>query len=412
MSPMDPAGRLNGKRIALGVTGSVAAYKAAHVARLLVREGAEVQVLLTRSAKEFVGEATFSGITGRPVSTSMFGPDLAGELHVDLGSRSDIFLIVPATADLIARLASGRADDLVAATALCARCPILMAPAMHPRMWAHPATQRNLSTLAADARVSWVGPVVGEVASGEQGLGRMSEPEEILAAVLASLAQHDLTGKHVVVTAGPTVEDLDAVRFISNRSSGKMGFAIAERAAGRGARVTLIAGPVELPTPFGVQRVDVRDAVSMKNAVWQALGKDLSGADALVMAAAVGDYRPAQALETKLKRGAGAMTLELAENPDILAEVGATRAGKRPILVGFAVEAESDDKVVAYARGKLVSKKVDLVVANHASDSFGRDDNRVTFVTADETRPLPLRTKLEVADDLLLWLRTRMQEPL
>jgi phosphopantothenoylcysteine decarboxylase/phosphopantothenate--cysteine ligase len=249
------------------------------------------------------------------------------------------------------------------------------------------------------------------VASGEQGVGRMSEPEEVLAAVLVMLSPRDLRGRHVVVTAGPTVEDIDPVRFVSNRSSGKMGFAIAERAAARGARVTLIAGPVALGTPYGVTRVDVRSAVAMRSAVWQALGPDLSGADALVMAAAVGDYRPAQAHATKLKRTGSELALSLVQNPDILAEVGQARATRRPLLMGFAVEADSDEKVIGYAQKKLAEKKVDLVVANHARDSFGKDDNRVTLVESDRAEPLPKLAKVELADRLLDWLVRRLREP-
>jgi len=403
-------GSLAGKRVTLVVSGSIAAFKAALVARLLVAEGAEVQTLFTRSAREFVGEATFSGITGKPVLSTMFDPSTPGELHVELASRSDLVLIVPATADLLARLAQGRADDLVTATVLCATCPVLVAPAMHPSMWNHPATQRNLSTLASDGRVTRVGPVYGEVASGETGVGRMSEPAEILAAVLVTLAPHDLAGRHIVVTAGPTIEDVDPVRFISNRSSGKMGFALAERAAARGARVTLIAGPVKLDTPFGAQRVDVRSAVAMRGAVWQALGPDLANADALIMAAAVGDYRPEETRATKLKRGVKESSIALVQNPDILAEIGHARSTRRPVLVGFAVEADSEEKVLGYARGKLESKKVDVVVANHADDSFGKDDNRITLVTTDATDPLPRLSKIELADHVLDWVARRLQE--
>lgn len=403
-------GRLRDKRITLAVSGSIAAYKAVLLARLLVTEGAQVQTLFTRSASQFVGAATFAGITGKPVLTDMFDPAVAGELHVDLASKTDLLLVVPATADLLARLAGGRADDLITATALCATCPILVAPAMHPAMWAHPATQRNVELIAADGRVERVGPVYGEVASGEHGIGRMSEPEEILAAVLVKLAVHDLRGRHVVVTAGPTIEDIDPVRFLSNRSSGKMGFAVAERAAARGARVTLVTGPAQLPTPYGVTRVDVRSAVAMRGAVWQALGPDLGAADALVMAAAVGDYRPAETRATKLKRDGDPLRLELLQNPDILAEIGAARAGRRPVLVGFAVEADKSDKVVAYARAKLDSKKVDVVVANHADDSFGKDDNRVSLVTRDKVEPLPRCSKLELADQILDFLARKLEE--
>lgn len=410
-SPPAPARlRLAGRRIALCVTGSIAAYKAAVVLRLLLKEGAEVEPVMTKSAARFVGEATLSGLSGKPTLGDMWTSVPSGEAHVDLAARADLILIAPATADLIARLATGRADDLVSATALCATCPVVIVPAMHPAMWSHPATRRNVATLEADGRAAFVGPASGEVASGDYGIGRMVEPEDIVSAVVARLCDQDLGGRALVVTAGPTVEDLDPVRFVSNRSSGKMGFSLAERAAARGAHVTLIAGPVNLTTPYGVGRIDVRSAVAMRGAVWQALGPDLSRADALIMAAAVGDYRPAEAHAAKVKREARRVTLELVQNPDILAEVGHARRGRHPILVGFAVETDSDDRVILAARHKLEKKRVDLVVANHASDSFGRDDNRATLVGAAEVEALPRLSKAELADHILDWLARRFDE--
>jgi phosphopantothenoylcysteine decarboxylase/phosphopantothenate--cysteine ligase len=388
--------------VALVVTGSVAAYKAVMVARLLVQAGARVLPVMTRGAAHFVGPLTLSGITGEPVHVEMFDPAFPGELHVDLASAADLVLVVPATADFLARLAEGRADDLSTALVLCARGPVLAAPAMHPRMWSHPATQRNVRTLAADGRVTLVGPVEGEVASGERGLGRMAEPEAIVAAAMAALAPQDLRGRRVVVTAGPTVEDLDPVRFIGNRSTGKMGFAVAARAAARGAKVTLISGPVALPTPHAALRVDVRTALEMRAALWTALGgKKLAGADALIMVAAVADYRPARTQETKIKRAPGATSLGLVANPDLVAEVGAARRGTAPVLVAFAVETADDAGVVAAARKKLASKKVDLVVANHAADSFGRDDDRATLVDATGAHPLGVLDKHALADRIL-----------
>ena len=401
---------LKGRRVALAVSGSIAAYKAVLVARLLVTAGAQVQTLFTRSASQFVGAQTFAGVTGRPVLSEMFAPGAAGEPHVDIARESELMLIVPATADLLARLAGGRADDLVAATALCSTCPVVAAPAMHPAMWAHPATQRNVRTLSGDARVHLVGPVDGEVASGERGLGRMAEPDAIVAAALAALAPRDLLGRHLVVTAGPTIEDIDPVRFLSNRSSGKMGFAIATRARARGSEVTLIAGPTALPTPAGVTRIDVRSALDMQAAVGRALGAALDAADALVMAAAVGDYRPTSTHDQKLKRTADALQLGLTPNPDILAAVGAARRGVRPVLVGFAVEAASDAQVLAYARAKLDSKRVDVVVANHAADAFGKDDNRVTLVTRDGAQALAPGPKSELADPILDFVAKKLEE--
>lgn len=408
-APAPHRGRLTGKRVTVCVTGSIAAYKAPLVTRLLLREGAEVQVAMTASAEKFVGAATFAGLTGKPALTNMFGPAQGGEPHVDLGARSDIVVIVPATADMLARLAVGRADDLVTATALCARCPVLAVPAMHPAMWAHPATRRNAAALAADGVVELVGPVDGEVASGESGIGRMAEPEEIVDAIVARLGRRDLLGLRVIVSAGPTVEDLDPVRFISNRSSGKMGFAVAERAAARGGEVTLIAGPVSLPTPWRVTRIDVRSAIAMRGALWQALGPDLNHADALVMAAAVGDYRPAESHASKMKRSGGdPMRLELVQNPDILSEIGASRRERKPVLVGFAVETGTDDEIARYARNKLDQKQVDLVVANHADDAFGRDQNRASLVSADRYEPLADLPKHELADRILDWVVARL----
>jgi phosphopantothenoylcysteine decarboxylase/phosphopantothenate--cysteine ligase len=384
------------------VTGSIAAYKAPMVVRELLKRGVRVIPIATRSALELIGKDTLSGLTGEPVHTDMFGH--AGELHVELGAEADVVAVVPATADVLARLAQGRSNDLVTATSLCAKGPILVAPAMHPRMWEHPATRRNVATLENDGRVSFVGPVHGEVASGDVGLGRLAEPEAIAAAILLRLGPRDLEGLRVVVTAGPTVEDLDPVRFIGNRSSGKMGFAIARRAAERGAEVTLVAGPVALPTPSGVRRLDVRGALEMQAALNDLLGADLSGADVLVMSAAVADYRPRETSTQKRKRDKSPITVELVPNPDLLAEIGhvrLARSAKRPVLVGFAVETADDDGLVAAARRKLDAKNVDLVVANRAEESLGRDDNRASFVTRQAAPFVGPLSKTDLAEHIL-----------
>jgi phosphopantothenoylcysteine decarboxylase / phosphopantothenate---cysteine ligase len=401
---------LAGKNIILGVTGSIAAYKAAIIARLLVKGGATVQTILTERAKEFVGPATFAGITGRAVATSMFEPSAGGESHVSLTARADLILIAPATADILARLAQGRADDLLTATALCARTPLLVAPAMHPAMWTHPATQRNVSQLKADGRVVFIGPERGEVASGDEGEGRMSDPDTIATVVRHLLTERDLSGRHIVITAGPTVEDIDPVRFITNRSSGKMGFAIAARAVERGARVTLIAGPVALPTPFGVERVDVRGALAMQESLDRVLGQDLASADALIMAAAVADYRMSSVAEKKLKRDAASTELHLTKNPDLLAAIGHRRKNQSPILVGFAVETASDDAMIELARQKLHNKRIDVVVANHAQESLGADTNRIWVVTETEQQLVSTAPKLVVADAILGWLARAFSE--
>src|SRR5450432_758398 len=402
--------RLAGKRVTVCVTGSVAAYKAVLLVRLLLKDGAAVEVVLSRGAREFVGAATFSGLTGKRVYTDMFDAEEPGEVHVKLAKESDLVIVAPATADVLARLASGRADDLTTALALCATCPVLAAPAMHPSMWSHPATERNVATLVGDRRVRLVGPVVGEVASGDNGLGRMAEPEQIASQASALFTGISLSGRHIVISAGPTLEDLDPVRFVGNRSSGKMGFALAERAAAFGARVTLVAGPVSLPTPPGVQRVDVRGALSMRSALWQALAPDLSQADALIMTAAVADYRPAESHSTKLKRTAESLHLELLPNPDLLAEIGHARKDKKPVLIGFALETDTDDKLIQLARGKLAAKHVDLVVANHASESLGKDDIRAMLVSPTDCSPLPVLSNEQAAERILAWLSTRFQE--
>jgi phosphopantothenoylcysteine decarboxylase/phosphopantothenate--cysteine ligase len=264
-------------------------------------------------------------------------------------------------------------------------------------MWAHPATQRNVQTLRGDGRVTLVGPVVGPVANGEVGLGRMAEPADIVEAAMAQVAIRDLLDRCIVVTAGPTIEDLDPVRFVSNRSSGRMGFAIAQRAAARGARVVLVAGPVELATPFGVERLNVRSALEMR----EALARVMPTADALVMAAAVADYRAAHPANNKLKRSSGVMSLEMVPNPDLLQELGGTRQTNHPVLVGFALETASGDELAKLALSKLERKQVDLIVANNASDALGGDSTRAMIVSDSEVESLEPMTKVALANRIL-----------
>lgn len=385
----------------LCVTGSIAAFKAAEIARRLVQSGADVYPVMTASGARFLGPATLAGITGHAVTLDMWDPAHSGETHVSLAERADLLVVAPATADVLSRLAHGRANDLVTALVLCARGPVVIAPAMHPRMWSHPATQQNVEVLTLQGRSIFVGPVEGEVASGDVGVGRMADPSVIAGAVAAALSINDLAGTHVVVTAGPTLEDIDPVRFLGNRSSGRMGFALAERASARGAAVTLIAGPVDLPTPFGVARIDVRSAESLRATLWDVIGPDLSLADAVIMAAAVADHRPAEFSASKWKTSAPESSLALVKNPDLLAEVGAARAAGRPVLVGFAVESAAGDELIDYARRKLVDKRVDFVVANEAALSFGRTDNRATIVSFDEHQSLPTMSKIALADIVL-----------
>jgi len=420
--PMNARRSLVGRRITLCVSGSIAAYKAAVLVRLLGRLGADIQPVMTRAALRFLGRATLEGLTGRSVHSELF--DGPGEPHVDLARRSDLILVAPATADLLARLAQGRADDIITATALCARCPVLIAPAMHPSMWAHPLTQANVERVQSVPDWELLGPVIGEVASGDTGMGRMLEPEQIAAAVVRTLSkapeqaetppsvrtpQADLSGFRVLVTAGPTLEDLDPVRALTNRSSGKMGFAIAASAARAGAEVTLIAGPVSLPTPAGVSRVDVRSALDMQAALHRRLAATAPAIDALVMCAAVADYRPRQRSASKLKRAAEEITLELVPNPDLLAEIGAARVGARPFLLGFAVETAVGACLAAAGRAKLVKKRVDAIVANAASDALGTDDTRAILVTADAEQPLGPGSKASVADQITAFLAARLQ---
>ncbi len=414
--------QLSGKTVALCVTGSIAAYKAVEVARLLRKAGARVLPVMTKSATEFVGEVTFSGITGERVSSDMWEPSFKGEMHIEIARQADVIAIVPGTADVLARLAQGRADDLVGALVLSARGPVVCAPAMHPRMWEHPATQANVLTLLQQGRVELCGPVMGEVASGERGVGRMAEPEDIVVRLARAVGPADLRGRHVVVSAGPTHEAWDPVRFLGNRSSGKMGHLIAARAFIRGAKVTLVSGPVSLPAPSGVHRISVESARDMQIELLRALGDDLLSADALVMAAAVADYRPQITHHEKIKTsratsldagGANAsdtipstalpMVL-LAENPDILAGIGEARArakGSRPVLVGFALETGNDESIIAYARKKRAEKRVDFVVANHANESIGKDETRVWLVSEETVDAFPVMDKARVADLIL-----------
>lgn len=391
---------LSAKRIVVGVGGGIAAYKAAEIVRELGRQGAEVRVVMTPNATRFIGPVTFTGITGKPPVVDLWDASYAGEVHVELSAWAEAMVVAPATANLLARAAAGLSDDPVLATLRCMDVPVLFAPAMHHRMWKAPALQRAIAALRADG-AHVVGPVHGKLASGEEGMGRMSEPVDIVRALAEILSeQQDLLGKTVLVSAGPTQEDLDPVRFLSNRSSGRMGYAIAERAFRRGARVILVSGPVSIPVPRGVEVVHVRSALDMHAAVLDRREQ----VDAIVMTAAVADYRP-EALATQKIKKTDKLTLELVKNPDILAELGATRTHSKPVLVGFALETND---VVAYARDKLNRKKVDLVVANHASDGLGGDTNVATLVHAGGDEALPTLTKSALADRIWDWVATRL----
>ncbi len=392
--------KLVGKRIVLGVCGSIAAFKAAQLCSTLVQAGAAVDVVLTEAAQRFVTPLTFQSLTRRPVYTDLYDvlPDYSSA-HVELGARADVLVICPATATTLARLAHGLADDMLACTALASPAPLVLAPAMNVNMWQHPATQENVARLRQRGAL-FVGPVVGRLAEGIVAMGRLAPLEDVLAAVRVALGRARksvLAGRRIVVTAGGTQEPIDPVRFIGNRSSGKMGYAIAEAARDRGAQVTLISGPVALPRPWGVEVVPVATAREMEAAVLDAC----AGADALVMAAAVADYRPERAAEHKLKKTGAPLALTLLQNPDVLAAVHA-RYGDRLIKVGFA--AESRD-VLAEAARKLAAKGLHLICANDVTEpgsGFGTDTNRVTILDREGGREdLPLLPKEEVAERLL-----------
>lgn len=408
---------LTGKRIILGVTGSIAAYKAATIASQLTQAGALVDVVMTEAATRFVTSLTFQALTGRAVYTSMWeggpGEGLGAHIaHVALGHEADLLLIAPATAHTMARLAHGLAEDLLSVTALAARCPLLIAPAMDAGMYVAAATQANVETLRARG-VHFAGPGIGRMASGLEGLGRMLEPDEIIGHARRVLGLGGpLAGRRVVVSAGPTREALDPVRFLSNRSSGRQGFALAQAAIDAGAEVTLICGPVPLPPPVGAQRVEVVSAQEMEEAVLAHATGD-HRADALIMSAAVSDFRPAQAAEHKIKKaGAGrrrgpALRLDLVHTPDVLMSV-AQQAQRPLVTIGFAAESRA---VVENAREKLARKQLDLIVANDitARDAgFEVGTNRVTLVTAEGTEKLPLMPKEAVAARVIAWVAARL----
>ncbi len=387
---------LDKKNVVLGVTGSIAAFKAADLASKLTQLGARVDVVLTTAAREFVGESTFAGLTHRPVTSGLYGAQAdLGIDHVALARRADIVVIAPATANTIAKLARGVADDVLSATALATRAPVVIAPAMDAGMYEDAATQANVEILR-DRGAHFAGPAVGRMASGEVGRGRMVEPSEVVGHMRLVLGRDgDLAGRVVIVSAGGTEEPLDPVRVFTNRSSGKMGYAVAEAARDRGANVTLVSAPTALPCPVGVDRVDVATAAEMAEAVLGACGE----ADLLVMAAAVSDYRPAGASDQKIKRsGSATLTVEMVENPDIVSEA----SGSRLVKIGFAAETQD---VVANARAKLAAKGVALMVANDVTaegSGFGTDTNAVTFVyPGRDPEPMPLMDKLDVANALL-----------
>lgn len=390
---------LKGKHIVLGISGGIAAYKSAYLLRLLIRKGAEVQVVMTPNGKEFITPATLSALSGKPVVSEFFAAN-TGEWHshVDLGLWADLMIVAPATACTIGKMANGIADNMLVTTYLSAKEQVMVAPAMDLDMWRHPSTQRNIATLRRDG-VIIVEPASGELASGLSGKGRMEEPEKIVEFIERYFESRlSLRGKRVMVTAGPTYENIDPVRFIGNYSSGKMGFALAEEFASRGAQVCLVAGPVNLPTPGGnIKRIDVTSAREMHEAAL----REGAEADVIVLAAAVADYAPAEVAESKIKReGAESMELRLVRNPDIAASLGANKGDM--ILVGFALETDHE---LENALHKLRKKNLDWIVLNSLRDpdaGFMKDTNRVTVVSADGRQyNFPAKTKREVAKDII-----------
>lgn len=394
------ADTLKGQHVLLCVGGGIAAYKALELVRRLRDAGAEVQVAMTEGAQQFVTPLSFQALSGSPTRTSLW--DSAAEAsmgHIELARWADRIVVAPATADLLAKLAHGFASDLVTTLCLATTAPITVAPAMNHRMWQHPATQANVATLKArDVQV--VGPEDGPLAEGESGPGRLSEPDAIVAALTstpttAATGNDALRGLKVVVSAGPTYEDLDPVRYLGNRSSGKMGFAVAASAARRGAEVVLVAGPVHLPTPAGVKRVDVRSAAQMREAVFASFPADI-----YIGAAAVADYTPRAPAANKIKKSNESLALDLVRTPDILAEVAAQTQSLK-LVVGFAAETEN---VAGYARGKLVAKHLDLIVANRvgvADGGFESDQNAMTAFWADGERVFAPGAKTHLADELI-----------
>lgn len=391
---------LRGRTVVVAVGGGIAAYKAVELVRLLTRADAHVRVVMTPRAREFVGPLTFQALSGRPVMTDLFDLTQESEIgHIQVADRADLVIVAPATANVLARMAAGMADCPVTAVVLATRAPVLVAPSMNVNMWQNRITQANVRRLVEVAGMHVVGPDAGFLACRWTGPGRLAEPADIVEAAAHLLTPRDLAGRRVVVTAGPTHEAIDPVRFVGNRSSGRMGYAVARAAARRGAAVQLVSGPTALEAPLGVERALVQSARAMAAATEAAA----AGADCVVMAAAVADFRPASEAAHKIKKRAlaAAHAIELAKNPDILAELGAAREGARPLLVGFAAETEN---LVAEARAKLADKRCDLVVANDVSQAdagFSVETNRVVLVEAGGERELPLMSKDEVAHAIL-----------
>lgn len=405
------------KRVLLGITGGIAAYKAAEILRGLQKAGVDVRVVMTENATRFISPLTFSALSGHDVHVSLFDDPKEPILHIDLAKESDLFLIAPCTADVIAKIACGIADDLLTSTALAMSAPILIAPAMNVNMYENPATQHNIETCKS-RHIRFIEPEQGRLACGDEGRGKLAGVDDIVSYALGVLkdldriddaapscadarcdqARDDLDGKRILITAGPTVEPIDAVRSITNRSSGKMGYAIAERASQRGAQVTLVSGPVSILAPYGVDLVRVETAEEML----AACEEPFAHCDVAIFCAAVADLRPLKSFDRKLKKGQddeALSTIDLVPNPDIIATLAAKKLGSQ-IVVGFAAETED---VIDNAKSKLIAKHADMIVANKVGNglAFGCDDDEVSFVTEDGVVSLPLMDKTQIADRLL-----------
>lgn len=389
------------RKVVLGITGSIAAYKSAELARHLVSWGFEVRVVMSESAQEFITPLTMQSVTGKPVTTSFWdegGADGIG--HIELATWADAILIAPATADFIAKLAAGMADNSLLAVALATRAPILVAPAMNTNMLEHPKTRENIEILKKRG-IEFVDAEEGALACGWNGAGRLADPWDIFYHARRALSGGDFSGKHVLITTGATREPIDPVRFLSNRSSGKMGVALAREAFRRGAKVTVVHGPVHIKVPSPVKRIPVITALEMEEAVYKEA--DESAPDVIIMAAAVSDFRPSEIAKDKIKKSGKVPNISLTKNPDILLGLGQKRGdGKRPVLVGFAVETGELEDLIGEARKKLQEKSIDLIVGNFASDAFDLDTNRVWLVDrSGRQEEVALSYKSRVANKVL-----------
>lgn len=396
---------LAGKKILLGISGGIAAYKCAELTRRLIERGADVQVVMTKAAKEFITPLTMQAVSGRPVSSSLLDPSAEASMgHIELAKWADLILLAPATADLIARMAAGMGNDLLSTLVLATDSPIAVSPAMNQQMYQNLATQENIATLQRRGMTIW-GPAAGEQACGDVGPGRMLEPMQLVHHCEAFFQPKELQGKSVLITAGPTCEAIDPVRYITNHSSGKMGYAIAQAAAEQGAKVTLISGPVSLSTPTNVDRIDVSSAQQMHDAALE----HATSHDVFISCAAVADYRPAQIAEQKLKKtdDVDSMTIHMVKNPDIVAAV-AHLTENRPFTVGFAAETQD---VETYARSKLSRKNLDMICANDVSlpgQGFNSNDNALHLFWQGGEKALPLASKLELGQEIIKQIRINL----